>query len=314
MLQPESLLVVPDARLDPRFKDNPLVTAEPHIRFYAGAPLLSEQGHAIGTLCVIDTKPRELSDIQIQSLEALSRQVMAHLQLQHTNELLNIVNKELDSFAYIASHDLKEPVRTITSYIQLLEKQYGSLLDDDGKEYFSFITNAGEKLKQLIEDLLAYSRIDIKHESLKDVDIQEVIEQTVLEYHQQIQDVKAEIHYPDELPTEQSIRPWLTQLFRNLIGNALKYHQGEGVSIDISCEPRAHEWHFCVSDNGIGIDPKYHEQIFEMFKRLHTYDEYPGTGIGLAICRKITERLNGKIWLESKLGEGANFHFTIPRY
>ena len=314
LLQPESLMVIPNAAEDPRFSGNPLVTGPPHIRFYAGAPLLSENHQPIGTLCVIDTEPRQLSELQMNSLMALSRQVMTQMQLEKNIKELEFANHELETFAYVASHDLKEPLRTLSSYISLLRKNYKGQIDSDTEDYFSYMTKGVNKLKQLIDDLLSYSRVNTHSSDLKDVDIQNIVDQVLLEYTDLIQRTDAVVNCPKDLPTEKTDRALLTQVFRNLIGNALKYHKNNRPEIGITCVAEGHEWHFSIRDNGIGIDPKYHQQIFEMFKRLHTYEEFSGTGIGLAVCKKIVERLHGRLWVESVEGEGSVFHFTVPKH
>ncbi|HEY6239524.1 MAG TPA: PAS domain S-box protein [Burkholderiales bacterium] len=222
-------------------------------------------------------------------------------------------NAELEQFAYVASHDLQEPLRMIGSYTQLLERRYGDKLDQDAHEFMDFIVDGATRMKQLIEDLLAYSRVGTRGKNLQRVQGQAVLERALINLRGAIEQSGAAITH-DSLPEVNADDTQLVQLLQNLIANAIKFRKkDEAPRIRVAAEDTGKEWRFSVVDNGIGIEQAYFERIFMVFQRLHTQDEYPGTGIGLAICRKVVERHGGRIWVESTLGEGSKFHFTLPK-
>ena len=454
------VMEVCNAEADGRFADNPLVAGDPHIRFYAGMPLIAADGHHMGTLCVIDRVPRTLNAMQLDALRILGRQVVRQMELriasrrlahesafrqsilnsaaesiistdpegiiitfsrgserllgytaaelvgqatpallhdpaevaQHaarlTVELGRLVepgfetfvakargggsetgewtyirkdhtrvpvllsvsevadesgailgfigvarditdlkraqadlellaaelkrsNKDLEHFASIASHDLQEPLRMVTSYLELLERRYKGRLDAQADEFIGFAVDGAKRMKTLIRDLLAYSRIGTREQARESIAVSvpidlalENLKLVVLEKHASI-----------------SIRPMpvisgdpvlLTQLFQNLIGNALKFAGKETPRIQINARRESCDWSFSVADNGIGMEGKHLERIFEIFHRLHSREEYPGTGIGLALCKRIVEIHGGRIWAESELGKGSVFHFSLP--
>ena len=454
------VMEVCNAEADGRFADNPLVAGDPHIRFYAGMPLIAADGHHMGTLCVIDRVPRTLNAMQLDALRILGRQVVRQMELriasrrlahesafrqsilnsaaesiistdpegiiitfsrgserllgytaaelvgqatpallhdpaevaQHaarlTVELGRLVepgfetfvakargggsetgewtyirkdhtrvpvllsvsevadesgailgfigvarditdlkraqadlellaaelkrsNKDLEHFASIASHDLQEPLRMVTSYLELLERRYKGRLDAQADEFIGFAVDGAKRMKTLIRDLLAYSRIGTREQARESIAVSvpidlalENLKLVVLEKHASI-----------------SIRPMpvisgdpvlLTQLFQNLIGNALKFAGKETPRIQINARRESCDWIFSVADNGIGVEDQHLERIFEIFHRLHSREEYPGTGIGLALCKRIVEIHGGRIWAESELGKGSVFHFSLP--
>ena len=454
------VMEVCNAEADGRFADNPLVSGDPHIRFYAGMPLIAADGHHMGTLCVIDRVPRTLNAMQLDALRILGRQVVRQMELriasrrlahesafrqsilnsaaesiistdpegiiitfsrgserllgytaaelvgqatpallhdpaevaQHaarlTVELGRLVepgfetfvakargggsetgewtyirkdhtrvpvllsvsevadesgailgfigvarditdlkraqadlellaaelkrsNKDLEHFASIASHDLQEPLRMVTSYLELLERRYKGRLDAQADEFIGFAVDGAKRMKTLIRDLLAYSRIGTREQARESIAVSvpidlalENLKLVVLEKHASI-----------------SIRPMpvisgdpvlLTQLFQNLIGNALKFAGKETPRIQINARRASCDWIFSVADNGIGMEGKHLERIFEIFHRLHSREEYPGTGIGLALCKRIVEIHGGRIWAESEPGKGSVFHFSLP--
>jgi PAS domain S-box-containing protein len=226
-------------------------------------------------------------------------------------EELKRSNEELGQFAYIASHDLQEPLRMVASYTQLLSKRYTGKLDSDADEFIAFAVDGASRMQQLIEDLLAFSRVATTGNPLLDTSSEYALEQALQNLRWAIKDSGALVTH-DPLPTVQADEMQLVQLFQNLIGNAIKY-QGPGV-------PRVHvsaardgtrSWIFSVKDNGLGIDPQYFERIFGMFQRLHKRDEFSGTGVGLAICKKIVERHGGALSVESELGKGSTFRFAL---
>jgi PAS domain S-box-containing protein len=220
-------------------------------------------------------------------------------------------NRELEDFAFVASHDLQEPLRMISSYSQLLSKRYRDKLGSDADDFIGFIVGGATRMQRLIEDLLQYARITTKGNSFALVSIQEVVDQTVANLRPLIAESNATITL-DPLPTINGDDVQLGQLFQNLIGNAIKYHGPEPPVIRVSSQWNGREWLFSVSDNGIGIEPMNQDKIFVIFQRLHGRSEYEGTGIGLAVCKKIVERHGGNIWVDSKLGEGSTFCFALP--
>jgi PAS domain S-box-containing protein len=228
-------------------------------------------------------------------------------------EELSFSNKELEQFAYVASHDLQEPLRMVASYTQLLAKRYKGKLDKDADEYIHFAVDGAKRMQGLIQDLLAYSRVGTKGKDFTPTDCEAVLARTLKSLELAAQEAVATITH-DSLPTVMADETQLGQLFQNLIGNAIKYRNGNAPRVHVACKAENGHWQFSVHDNGIGIDPQYAERVFVIFQRLHTRDEYEGTGIGLAVCKKIIERHGGKIWLESEPGQGSTFYFTLPRH
>lgn len=220
-------------------------------------------------------------------------------------------NAELERFAYIVSHDLQEPLRMVGSYVQLLARRYQGRLDEEADEFIGYALNGVERMWELIQSLLAYSRVSTRTKDFAPTDCNAVLELVLTTLHLTIQENQAVVTY-DTLPTVQADAVQLHQLLQNLIGNALKFRSAAAPRIHISAHREGNEWLFAVQDNGIGIDPQYWERIFNVFQRLHTHEEYPGTGIGLAICKKIVERHGGRIWVKSQPGEGSTFYFTLP--
>jgi light-regulated signal transduction histidine kinase (bacteriophytochrome) len=231
-------------------------------------------------------------------------------------------NKELEQFAYVASHDLQEPLRMVASYTQLLARRYQGKLDATADEFIHFAVDGATRMQCLINDLLSYSRVGSSHHEPVAVSCDAVIDQALANLRGAISESGAAIER-GPLPQVRGDRTQLVQLFQNLIGNAIKFHGAAPPKIQIEAQlssgpcsiggAPAAQCRLAVKDNGIGIDPQYAERIFVIFQRLHGVCEYPGTGIGLAICKKIVERHGGRIWLESRPGQGATFYFTIPQ-
>ncbi len=271
------------------------------------APVRDAQGKVVGTQVIFwDVTARKLAE------EALEK----------TATDLARSNKELEQFAYVASHDLQEPLRMITSYTQLIGRRYNDKLDDDAKEFMRFAVDGALRMQRLIQGLLEYSRVGTKGKPFDQVDFNQVLDAALANLTISVEESKARITR-DTLPIVMGDSVQLVQLLQNLIGNAIKFHGPQPPHIHISAkrQPRAaaaalggvpFEWVFSVSDNGIGIEPQYFDRIFVIFQRLHTQEQYPGTGIGLAICKKIIERHGGRIWPESKPGEGTTFFFALP--
>ena len=221
-------------------------------------------------------------------------------------------NEELRSFGYAASHDLREPLRTVASYTQLLNRRYQDKFDTEAKEFMSYIVESVHRMDSLLSDLLAYShQLNSTNQNLTLVDCEAVLAGVLMNLDSSIRESGTEITH-DPLPQVISDFVQLGQVFQNLIGNSIKYRGSEPPRIHISAEEQEDFVLFSFKDNGIGIDPRYHEQVFGIFKRLHGR-EYPGTGIGLALCKRIIERQGGRIWVESEAGQGATFKFTVPR-
>jgi PAS domain S-box-containing protein len=234
--------------------------------------------------------------------------------LQQSNQALRRSNTDLEQFAYAASHDLQEPLRNIAIFSQLLNDRFAGMVDSEGEEFVSLIVSSAKRMQLLIKDLLAYTRAtsrDEEEEVHEAIDAQAVLDTLLFDLRHLIRDHSALVSC-DPLPAVRVHQVHLQQLFQNLLSNAIKYRSSEPPVIHIGAHPCGKEWLFSIQDNGIGIDPKYAEQIFGIFKRLHNSDEYPGTGIGLAICQKIVERYGGRIWVESELGKGSVFKCTLP--
>jgi light-regulated signal transduction histidine kinase (bacteriophytochrome) len=220
-------------------------------------------------------------------------------------------NAELEQFAYVASHDLQEPLRMVTSYTQLLARRYKGKLDEDADEFITFAVDGATRMQGLIQDLLAYSRVGTRGAAFAPTDCNRVVEQVLGDLSAAITEAGATVTH-DPLPTVTADAGQLGQLFLNLIGNAVKFRGQAPPRIHVTAERADGAWRFAVMDNGIGLDPQYADRIFVIFQRLHTRAEYPGTGIGLAICKKIVERHGGRIWVEATPGGGSTFVFTIP--
>lgn len=454
------VMEVCNAEADGRFADNPLVSGDPHIRFYAGMPLIAADGHHMGTLCVIDRVPRTLNAMQLDALRILGRQVVRQMELriasrrlahesafrqsilnsaaesiistdpqgiiitfsrgserllgytaaelvgqatpallhdpaevaQHaarlTVELGRLVepgfetfvakargggsetgewtyirkdhtrvpvllsvsevadesgailgfigvarditdlkraqadlellaaelkrsNKDLEHFASIASHDLQEPLRMVTSYLELLERRYKGRLDAQADEFIGFAVDGAKRMKTLIRDLLAYSRIGTREQARESVAVSVPIDLALENLKLVVREKHASISI-GPMPVISGDPVLLTQLFQNLIGNALKFAGKETPHIQINARRASCDWSFSVADNGIGVEDQHLERIFEIFHRLHSREEYPGTGIGLALCKRIVEIHGGRIWAESEPGKGSVFHFSLP--
>jgi len=220
-------------------------------------------------------------------------------------------NRELEQFAYVASHDLQEPLRMVTGYSQLLARRYRDKLDQTAQEYIGFAVDGARRMQRLIQDLLTYSRVGTRGKAFAAADCEAILATTLTGLQVAIKESGAIITH-DPLPTVTCDEGQIGQLFQNLIGNGIKYRNSKAPEVHLSCEREGKDWLFSVRDNGIGIDPQHAERIFVIFQRLHTSEEFEGTGIGLAVCKKIVERHGGRIWVESELGKGATFYFSLP--
>lgn len=241
----------------------------------------------------------------------ISERKLAEQKLNETMKELEKSNKELENFAYVVSHDLQEPLRMISTYLQLLGLRYKGKLDSDADEFIGFAVDGATRMHTLIDDLLMFSRVSTGEKMFEPVDSKEVLDLALENLQVAIEESSAIVTH-DPLPTVLADDLQIGQLYQNLISNAIKFHGEEPPRIHVSAEQKENEWLFSVRDNGIGIDSKYTESIFTVFQRLHKKSEYPGTGLGLAISKKIVERHGGQIWVESESGKGSTFYFTIP--
>ncbi len=233
-------------------------------------------------------------------------------QRKRAEDALRRSNADLQQFAYVASHDLQEPLRMISSYLQLIEQRYGNQLDTDGREFIHFAVDGAKRMKALITDLLAFSRVQTRTLEPQCISVGDLVAATLRNLSVVIDESDAQIHY-EALPTISADSRQVTQLLQNLISNAIKFrHPDRPPTIRLSAERSANMWCFAVVDNGIGIEPQYRERIFQIFQRLHGIGTYEGTGIGLAICKKVVENHGGEIWLGSALDVGSSFYFTLP--
>ena len=242
-------------------------------------------------------------------IDVTERKQMEERLKQMTDEMQRS-NTELEQFAYVISHDLQEPLRMVSSYTQLLAKRYGKKLDADADEFIAYAVDGAKRMQTLLHDLLEYSRVGTRGKPFSLVNCEHIVEQTMANLKIAIEECGASVSY-DVLPTIMGDEGQLGQLFQNLIGNAIKFRGEEAPEVHIAAQRRNNMVTFSVKDNGIGIDPQHSQNIFEIFRRLHTRDEYPGTGMGLAICKKIVERHGGHISVQSQPGQGSTFYFSV---
>ncbi len=242
--------------------------------------------------------------------ERLREEKRLRRQVDERNAALERSNQSLREFAYVASHDLQEPIRTIASFTQLLQKRYIGRLDDDADEFIGYIVDGALRMQQLIDSILEYSRVSTHGKTLEPIDLDVVVRRAVASLRASIEERDAEVTI-GAMPRVFGDEVQLAQLFQNLIGNALKYNRSARPRVAVTASPQGIRWAITVSDNGIGIAEEYHERIFRIFSRLHARGEYSGTGIGLAVCKRIVDRHGGRITVDSEEGKGAAFTFTL---
>ncbi len=269
------------------------------------SPLETENGLLVtGTIRDITDRKRVEEEIRRLNTD-LERRVQ-----KRTAELARS-NRDLEQFAYVASHDLQEPLRAVASYTQLLARRYKGKLDAEADKFIERSTAAVVRMQSLIQDLLVYSRVDTHGKAFQPTCCEAVVRDALDNLHAAVVESGARVSY-DPLPTVAADEPQLRQLFQNLVGNAIKFRGDATPHVHISAAADGSHWQFAVRDNGIGLDPEFSDRIFVIFQRLHSRRAYPGTGVGLAICKKIVERHGGRIWVESRAGAGATFFFTLP--
>lgn len=253
---------------------------------------------------------------EVQGVFAAARDITERMamenEIRRTVEKLRQSNAELEQFAYVASHDLQEPLRMVASYVQLLERRYRGKLDRDADEFIAYAVDGANRMRGLIDDLLTYSRVDRLGKPFEPSELESILIIVLRNLQESIAETDAVVTH-DKLPVVVADDAQLVQLFQNLIGNAIKFHGKEPPRVHISVQNQETEFLFSVRDNGIGIAPEYFDRLFKIFQRLHTKEEYPGTGIGLAVCKKIVERHGGHIWLESQVGKGSTIYFTLNK-
>jgi light-regulated signal transduction histidine kinase (bacteriophytochrome) len=248
-----------------------------------------------------------------EDVEAMRRRIVAELEaLGATRDDLERSNAELEQFAYVASHDLQEPLRKVASFTQMLARRYEGQLDDKADQYIGFAVDGAKRMQDLINDLLAFSRVGRITEEPAEVDTRLLVERARAALAARLEDTDGTIVVEGELPVVLGEASLLALVFQNLIGNALKFRSDEPPIVRVRADRDGDFWQFTVADNGIGIEPEYADRIFIIFQRLHPRTSYEGTGIGLAMCRKVVEYHGGRIWLDTTTHEGSTFHFTLP--
>lgn len=260
-----------------------------------------------GLLYLLVKKYYQALNNKLTELNALNEE------LKLRTRSLEVSNEQLEQFAYVASHDLQEPLRMITVFLNQLEKKYSEVIDDKGKKYIYFAVNGAERMRNIILDLLEFSRIGRIEGVKEEVDLNLIVNDIKQVFSNEIQKKKGAITCPD-LPVIITYKTFIEHIFQNLISNAIKYaSDSKCLEIKINYKDDGDYWHFSVSDNGIGISKEYFDKIFVIFQRLHATDEYDGTGIGLSITKKLIESLGGRIWVESELNQGSIFYFNIKK-
>ncbi len=319
-MEPDQIFTVKDSRLDERFHDNPLVVGEPHVIFYTGVPLVNPEGLAVGTLCVIDDKPKDLNKNQLHSLKALSNQVVSLFELRKSKMLLErltndlkIRNSELEKFARVAAHDIKSPLNNISSLTEILLLKYGAELDEDGKIMMKMLGASSETLRELVDGILEHSKSDyILTENRSVFDLNNLVNECI-----ELLDSRKEFYFSKDFNESfvYTNKVALQQILLNLISNAIKYNDKEKVEIKIEFLEDVNFYNFKIQDNGKGIAEKYQNKIFDIFEIMSNEDRFgkKGTGIGLSTVKKLVEGLGGKIYVSSILGEGTAFYSTIAK-
>ncbi len=292
------------------------------VESFMGVPLFDSTGRVLGVIAILSHQPWQETQFMTEILNIFAARAAAELErqqaeveLQQQKQDLARSNDELQQFAYVASHDLQEPLRMVTSYLELLERRYKGQLDSKADQFIAYAVDGAVRMQTLINALLSYSRIGSREQEFKPVNCADILQDVLANLQVTIAQNNALIT-SDPLPIVSGDRAQLTQLFQNILNNGIKFRREEIPQIHVGVKRFSDKWLFSIRDNGIGIDNQYADRIFVIFQRLHSRSEYPGTGIGLAICKKIVERHGGKLWVESqsetKTGQGSTFLFTLP--
>lgn len=330
-------VIVADVRSHPYWAAYGPALEQVDFRACWSEPIMSLNSTVLGTFAMYYREPREPVPLELEIIEIAAQLAAIAIEHDQTKQMLQGLNEslerrvtdrtkdlakankelarsneELRQFAYVASHDLQEPLRMVTSFGQLLLRDFSDRLDGDAEEWLGFVIEGGQRMQALVNDLLDYSRIEHQARPFQAVQLQEVIEVAIANLRSSIEDTSAEITC-DNLPTVVADKPQLVSLLQNLISNAIKFHDQPPPRVHVSAEEHGDHWVVSVRDNGIGIESKHAERIFEFFKRLHGRERFPGTGIGLPICKRVVERHGGRIWVESNTGQGSTFLFTLPK-
>ncbi|MDX5420821.1 MAG: GAF domain-containing protein [Hymenobacteraceae bacterium] len=313
-IKQEEFFEIPDALQDKRFKDNPLVTGDPNIRFYAGSQLIGSGGQKLGTLCVIDKVPKHLTDAQKKALQTLARQVVTNFELrlkqqelEQEKKQLQKANYKLDQFVHMVSHDLKEPIMNMHAVTEWLQEDLSAMDYSSLSSNLQLLKERASAMEDLVEGLLQYSSTQVKNLKKEVVAVGTLLRNVI----SGIKGVKPfNIHIAPQMPVLQTERVLLQQVFANLISNAVKYHHTGSGNIWVNVADEGQKYTFSVKDDGPGIAPQHHAKIFGLYERLLRDSNTPGSGIGLATVKRIVEDKGGRIWLESELGKGATFYFT----
>jgi two-component system, sensor histidine kinase and response regulator len=287
---------------------------------YVTKPLNAEEVIArVGTHLTLDALRRQLADQNRYLRAEVQAREQAQAELQHVNAELEQLatalrrsNADLEQLAYVASHDMQEPLRMVASYLQLISRRYGDRLDADGHEFIGYAVDGAKRMQAMINDLLVLSRVSTKARPFAPTDCSRILATVRMQLQVAMAESGATIT-EDPLPTVNGDATQLLQLFQNLVANAIKFRGEPPPQVHVSAQATEEGWCFSVRDNGIGIAPEYFERIFLLFQRLHGRNEYPGTGIGLALCKRIVDRHGGRIWVESAAGKGSTFRFTLAR-
>ncbi len=320
IVDPDNIFTVKDSRLDSRFSDNPLVVGEPHVIFYTGVPLVSPEGFALGTLCVIDDKPKELNEQQLKTLKALSNQVVSLFELRKSKMMLERLTNDLESrnsalekFARVAAHDIKSPLNNISSLTEILLHQYSNDLDDDAQMMMRMLDTSSQTLRELVDGILEHSKSDhILTETRTIFNLGKLVDQCI-ELLNNRQEYQITRDFGEVLIAVNKVG--LQQILLNLIGNSIKYNDKPKVIISINFAEDEEYYKFQVQDNGLGIEEKNLSKIFDIFEVVNNQDRFgkKGTGIGLSTVKKLVEGLGGQMNVSSKVGEGTVFSFTIAK-
>ena len=278
---------------------------------------LTAAGSPMGMISLMSTEPYAYDQAHVDLAQRVSDQISGaianarlYARAMVIEDELRRSNADLEQFAYVASHDLQEPLRMVASYMQLLDRRYSDKLGQDAQDFIGFAVDGAQRMQRLIDDLLAYSRIGTRGVPFEPTDSEVAFGRAIGNLEMRIEETGADVtHGP--LPPVVGDSGQLVQLFQNLVSNGIKFSGPDAPEVRVDAVPVEAGWRFSVSDNGIGIESQYSERIFELFRRLHGRDDYPGTGIGLAMCKKIVERHGGTIWVESEPGTGSTFYFTL---